>query len=184
MRQKFVAASLFIFLGLCVGGIAKAQATCTLPNTLTNGQVADATQVMANFNAVIGCIPAGTTVLGGSAAGQTLTPGTPTYFFPAGSVTFTASNVASEPVPTAGHASKLFVYMTSAPGTGQSYTFTLLHNGIASTLTAAVSGSATTASDTTHSVALSAGDTIAIEVNPTSGATSSSQVAWGFLLGP
>lgn len=41
-----------------------ANAACTVPNTLTNGQTADAGQVMANFNAVAGCVnsqPAGAT---------------------------------------------------------------------------------------------------------------------------
>src|SRR5262249_49564026 len=33
-------------------------AACTLPNQLTNGQVADATQVMANFNALVTCLGA------------------------------------------------------------------------------------------------------------------------------
>jgi len=39
-----------------------ASANCSLPYTLTNGQTADASQVMANFNAVIGCL--GTTTGG------------------------------------------------------------------------------------------------------------------------
>lgn len=34
---------------------APANATCPVPNTLTNGQVADATQVMGNFNAIGNC---------------------------------------------------------------------------------------------------------------------------------
>lgn len=33
-----------------------ASAQCTVPNQLTNGQTADATQVMGNFNAVINCM--------------------------------------------------------------------------------------------------------------------------------
>ena len=33
-----------------------AQAACTVPNQLTNGQTADASQVMANFNAVTDCV--------------------------------------------------------------------------------------------------------------------------------
>ena len=33
-----------------------AWAACSVPNTLTNGQTADATQVMANFTAVAGCV--------------------------------------------------------------------------------------------------------------------------------
>jgi hypothetical protein len=184
MRHKTVLASFVLLATVCSARFDSAKAQCTLPYTLTNGQVADATQVMANLNAIIGCLPAGTTVLGGSAAGQTLTPGTPAYFFPAGSVIFTALSAASEPVPTAGHAKYLFVYMSSAPGSGQSYTFTLIHNGATSTLAATVSGSATTASDTTDSVALAAGDTISMEVNPSSGATGSAQVSWGFVLAP
>lgn len=45
-------------------GVSVASAACTVPNTLTNGQTTDATQVMANFNAVAGCFnaaPAGST---------------------------------------------------------------------------------------------------------------------------
>lgn len=35
-----------------------ARAACTVPNQLTNGQTADASQVMANFNSVLGCVNA------------------------------------------------------------------------------------------------------------------------------
>jgi hypothetical protein len=42
-------------------GAATAQ-TCTIPNTLTNGQTASATQVMANFNALVGCFNTLTTM--------------------------------------------------------------------------------------------------------------------------
>lgn len=38
-----------------VGGASVAKADCVIPNTLTNGQPADATQVMANFDAVANC---------------------------------------------------------------------------------------------------------------------------------
>ena len=43
-------------------GASAASASCTVPNQLTNGQTADATQVMNNFNALAGCVnnaPAG-----------------------------------------------------------------------------------------------------------------------------
>ena len=50
---------------LLSSGITVAQAQCpALPNQLTNGQIADATQVMANFSALATCIntaPAGAT---------------------------------------------------------------------------------------------------------------------------
>jgi hypothetical protein len=45
---------------LAVGlGAGAAQAQCTLPYTLTNGQPPDATQVMANFSALISCFNVG-----------------------------------------------------------------------------------------------------------------------------
>lgn len=53
MRRK-VALSGLCILGSATMGAA-ANAACTVPNTLTNGQVADATQVMDNFNAVADC---------------------------------------------------------------------------------------------------------------------------------
>ncbi len=40
---------------LALGSSAIAQA-CSIPNTLTNGTNADATQVMANFNALVSCV--------------------------------------------------------------------------------------------------------------------------------
>jgi hypothetical protein len=39
-----------------VGGLSAAQAQCVLPNELTNGQTADADEVMANFNALVTCL--------------------------------------------------------------------------------------------------------------------------------
>jgi hypothetical protein len=49
---------------MAVFGAGAASAACTVPSTLTNGQTADASQVMANFTAVAGCVnsqPAGAT---------------------------------------------------------------------------------------------------------------------------
>jgi len=53
--QKFLffAASL-VLIGTC----SSAEAACPVPNTLTNGQPADATQVMANINAIAACADA------------------------------------------------------------------------------------------------------------------------------
>jgi hypothetical protein len=54
------------FATLCVvWGASEASAQCVLPHQLTNGQPADATQVMANYNALLDCVnaaaPAGST---------------------------------------------------------------------------------------------------------------------------
>lgn len=61
-------------------GATSAWAQCTVPNTLTNGTNADATQVMANFNALLTCINTAPPPSGGlpSAQGRlTLVTGTP-----------------------------------------------------------------------------------------------------------
>ncbi len=56
MHRKHILTILFA-LGLIFGEINVAEAQCTaLPYQLTNGQTADATQVMANFNALLACI--------------------------------------------------------------------------------------------------------------------------------
>jgi len=47
---------LALVLSLLGGTPALAGVTCTLPFTLTNGSLADATQVMANYNALVSCL--------------------------------------------------------------------------------------------------------------------------------
>jgi len=55
-RACSTALSLLGALALAAGS---AQAQCTLPYTLSNGQPPDATKVMANFNALVGCFSTG-----------------------------------------------------------------------------------------------------------------------------
>lgn len=58
-----------IALGLFCGN-SGAFAACAVPNVLTNGQIADATQVMANFNSVVACANAAVLPTGTPAAGN------------------------------------------------------------------------------------------------------------------
>jgi hypothetical protein len=53
--------------------VAPARAACTVPNSITNGQVADATAVMGNFNALKGCADGAVTPTGTPAAGNLAT---------------------------------------------------------------------------------------------------------------
>jgi hypothetical protein len=62
-----------MFAGL--GGAA--EAACTVPNQLTNGQVADATLVMANFNSLLSCLNAAVPPIGPPQGRLTLTSNTP-----------------------------------------------------------------------------------------------------------
>lgn len=52
--------ALVCLLGFCLiaDAFRTASAQCALPHQLTNGQMADATQVMANFNALVACLGA------------------------------------------------------------------------------------------------------------------------------
>lgn len=52
---------------------APAQAACALPHAITNGQVADATAVMGNFNALKGCVDSAVTPTGTPASGNLAT---------------------------------------------------------------------------------------------------------------
>jgi hypothetical protein len=55
MRRYLVLSSIVEFSILILAGLSPAAAQCVLPYQLTNGQTADATQVMANFNALASC---------------------------------------------------------------------------------------------------------------------------------
>jgi len=63
--QSFVARcrTRFLSLGsaicLVLVGVSSVQAQCALPYNFSNGQTADATQVMANFNALLSCLNPG-----------------------------------------------------------------------------------------------------------------------------
>src|ERR1041385_7630243 len=67
-----------LLVGLAFGSTGAIAAPCTVPNQLTNGQVADATQVMANLNALISCINSSVTPVETPPQGRlTLTSNTP-----------------------------------------------------------------------------------------------------------
>lgn len=56
MRKASALCPLASAVWLLLGGLSPVAAQCTLPNQLTNGQTADATQVMGDFNAVVNCL--------------------------------------------------------------------------------------------------------------------------------
>jgi hypothetical protein len=66
MRPAHVFVSAFCAASLVVVAPKIALSQCALPYQLTNGQTADATQVMANFNALVTCLTSVTGTPGGS----------------------------------------------------------------------------------------------------------------------
>lgn len=81
-------------------------------------------------------------------------------------------------VPHAMTLDELRATVTTAPGAGKSYEFTLMVNGSASALTCAISDTATSNQDTSHSVSLNAGDVISIRCTPTGTPTASGTCYW------
>lgn len=74
--------------------------------------------------------------------------------------------------------SSLSVSCSTAPGSGQSFTYTLRKNGADTALTCAISGaSATTASDMSHSVSFAPGDELSLKVVVSASALSASHTA-------
>jgi hypothetical protein len=94
----------------------------------------------------------------------------------------TESNVSSV-VPTGGTFKNLHILASAAPGAGTDRAFTLMVNGAASALTCALGASGTTASDTTNTVAVSAGDVVSLRSSVT-GTPTAANVAWACSFDP
>lgn len=75
----------------------------------------------------------------------------------------------------------LYIRVEAAPGTGDTIVVTVLKNGVATALTATIAGNvAVSASDTTHTVSVSAGDRLMMQVDGT-GTPASTELTWGFI---
>lgn len=79
-----------------------------------------------------------------------------------------------------GEMSYLYVRLNNSPGGTNSYTFTIRKNGLDSTLTCTILGSATSCSDTdpAHSVTFDAGDLISVKAVPSSPAPTARAMRW------
>jgi hypothetical protein len=68
--------------------------------------------------------------------------------------------------PEAGVLSLLRVDQDAAPGAGKSYTYEIIKNGVAQSLSVAIADAAVTGEDTSNTVTIAAGDVIAIRCTP------------------
>ncbi len=95
-----------------------------------------------------------------------------------GSWTATEADV-SQPIPHALTADNFYVTCAVAPGTGKSFVYTVYQNGSPTTITCTIAGSAVTdASDTSHTAAFAAGDTISVQATPSGTPTAPGGLRW------
>ena len=92
----------------------------------------------------------------------------------------TNENSVSVLIPIDGSFSKFYVNCTVAPGAGNSWTILLRVNESDTALSVTISDSSTSGSDTSNTVSVSAGDLVAIRVNPSSG-PAAARFSWGVL---
>ena len=75
---------------------------------------------------------------------------------------------------------KLAFKLNGSPGSGKSYTFALMVNGVAQALSVQISGSATTGMDTTNEIPVAAGDFVCLRCVP-SGTPTSRVAVWSIV---
>lgn len=104
-------------------------ATCTVPNTISNGQVADASKVMGNFNAVANCAQQAVTTTG--------TPTTGSISVFSGAQTVTSGNLTGDVTTSGGTTTTL----SPSGVTAGSYSSPTISVDVKGRITAAVNGS-------------------------------------------
>ena len=152
--------------------------TVTISGTDTAGvDTGHAVGMAANQFIDMTCVPSGTpaaTVVRWSVSSDSVSPGetilpanTPqindqatSYYALVGSMLRSATEFEREIVfPTAGTLKTLYAVSSAPPGVGDSFIYTIRHNGGDTGITCTIAGTSQSASDLTHSQAVAAGDT-------------------------
>jgi len=109
--------------------------------------------------------PANKAIIGGCAGGQ-FPPNTTAYLTPIGSSANHGPQVRAEQYfPYSGIVSQLRAHIHQPPGAGETFTLTLMVNGIATALTCQIAGAvATEAADLVNQVAIAAGDYLTLRI--------------------
>jgi hypothetical protein len=81
-------------------------------------------------------------------------------------------------MPCDGTLSDLYVLLTAAPGGTTSYDVTIIKNGVATALTANITGASVSGSDNTNTVDFVRGDRICVQFDPTGSFPSASSPGW------
>jgi hypothetical protein len=87
-------------------------------------------------------------------------------FLPIGAFAVGTTNATTAvPLPFGGVVNNLQVRISGTPGSGNNYTFTVMRNGVATSLVCTIADPAVTCADTDNTV-WAAGDTISLQTNP------------------
>lgn len=92
----------------------------------------------------------------------------------------TTESLREIPFPNTFTVSNLYVQVQTAPGAGNSFTFTVVKNGVATALAVTISGTNNSGTDATDSIIFNAGDTISLQSTP--GGTPTAPGNWYFNL--
>ena len=87
------------------------------------------------------------------------------------------------PISAAGTLKNLRVYFPTAPGASKSWTFALMKNGSATSVTCTVAGTLTVCNDSSNTVSLNPGDLVSMRVTP-SGTPTSAIPSWSLAFEP
>lgn len=93
----------------------------------------------------------------------------------------TTENLIRNVVPVAGTGKTFYCNVGTAPGVSKSWTFTIVKNGVDTSLVCVISGTSTDGSDTTNTVSFSAGDTVSIKSVPSGGPPSAANIRFGWM---
>jgi hypothetical protein len=118
---------------------------------------------------------AGESVIMGSVTAFQYTPGANRYIALSGNGPWFQVNtfMSWQTISTPGTMKNLYIQVRTAPGAGQSVTFTVQKDGVDTALTVTLNNLETTKSDLVNSVAFVATDNICLRVTPTAGAAAS-----------
>ncbi len=109
-------------------------------------------------------------VLGGSAVDFSIDGGETFYnHIFGGAVGETSLVHVNQIIPTAGIAKKFYIKLSTAPGSGENATFTVIKNDVEQSLGVTISDAATTGNDTSDTISFSSGDKISLKIVASAG---------------
>lgn len=93
---------------------------------------------------------------------------------------FTYTNVTAGASAVASTAGNLSVQVSTAPGSGNTWKFSLVFHGAVSSLSCTISGTATSCTDTSDTASIPAGTTASFQADPTVGTPAATRVTFGW----